>query len=544
MSSQVLARKWRPRSFSSLVGQDHVVRALTHALKTQRLHHAYLFTGTRGVGKTTIARILAKSLNCETGITPEPCGQCSACLEVDAGRYPDYIEMDAASNRGVNEMAQVLDAAVYAPTAGRFKVYVIDEVHMLTTTAFNAMLKTLEEPPAHIVFILATTDPQKVPVTVLSRCLQFGLKNMPSPSIVDHAAKILGQEGVEFDEGALQLIARAARGSMRDALSLLDQAIAFGGGRVNLEQTSQMLGTVNRNELMTLLSLWSANDGAGLIQHAEHLHGSGVPVDQVLSDLAQLLYQVALAKHVPLAAEADSDFQVINGFANAIDPVVIQALYQIAIFAQRDLSLAPDPLSGLSMALMRMLAFKPINARDVPRINRSSPVIESSAASDRSDPPQLKTNGPVQLPAATGVAVEPLAQVTKSSIGLTFDGHWPKLAAAVPLSGMARQLATTSELIRFEGDAFEIRVALKPLADAQHVAKLRDALSEHFGRPVKLQVSVGNVAGATASKVADENRAKRLAAATQSVQEDPTIQTLQKEFGATIVPGSIRAIED
>ena len=359
MANQVLARKWRPRAFSSLIGQDHVVRALSHALETQRLHHAYLFTGTRGVGKTTIARILAKSLNCERGISATPCGVCAACVELDQGRFPDYLELDAASNRGVEEMTQLLEAAVYAPTAGRYKVYVIDEVHMLSNHAFNAMLKTLEEPPPHVIFILATTDPQKVPVTVLSRCMQFNLKNMPVPAIVDHLAYILGQEAIAFDATATTMIARSASGSMRDALSILDQAIAFGGGRVDADAVALMLGAIDKTDLFALLDSLLANEGEDALARAQVMLQNSVPFDRALSDLAALLHRVALAQVATPSSEGEFEAADLVRLAQLMAPETVQALYQIAIFGQRDLPLAPDPLSGFTMTLLRMMAFLP-----------------------------------------------------------------------------------------------------------------------------------------------------------------------------------------
>src|SRR5687767_11692735 len=306
MSYQVLARKWRPRDFASLVGQEHVVRALRHALEQKRLHHAYLFTGTRGVGKTTLARILAKCLNCETGITAQPCGKCSACVEIDAGRFVDLMEVDAATNTKVDEMRQLLETAQYAPTRGRFKVYVIDEVHMLSTSAFNAMLKTLEEPPEHIKFILATTDPQKIPVTVLSRCLQFNLKQMPPAAIVAHLHKVLGQEGIEFEAEALPLIARAAAGSMRDALSLLDQAVAHGGSRVSAAAAADMLGTIDHGYLLKLLGALADQDAAALLAIADDMQARSLSFDAALGGLASLLLRLALLQSVPEAVEADA----------------------------------------------------------------------------------------------------------------------------------------------------------------------------------------------------------------------------------------------
>ena len=359
MSYQVLARKWRPKSFATLVGQEHVVRALSHALATGRLHHAWLFTGTRGVGKTTISRILAKALNCETGVTAEPCGHCAACRAIDADRFPDYVEMDAASNRGVEDMAALLDKAVYAPVQGRYKVYMIDEVHMLTGHAFNAMLKTLEEPPEHVKFILATTDPQKIPVTVLSRCLQFNLKQMPPGHIVEHLARILEAEAVPFEAPALRHLAKAAGGSMRDALSLLDQAIAHGSGKVEEEQVTHMLGTVGDDHLYAVLDALAAGDVAAMLAVADRMEARSLSFDAALQALASLLHRVALAQFAPAAIADDAERQRLTPYAEAFDAEFLQLAYQIAIHGRDELSLAPDDYAGFTMSLLRLHAFRP-----------------------------------------------------------------------------------------------------------------------------------------------------------------------------------------
>ncbi|MGB7480012.1 MAG: DNA polymerase III subunit gamma/tau, partial [Burkholderiaceae bacterium] len=370
MSYQVLARKYRPRNFDTLVGQEHVVRALTHALEQKRLHHAWLFTGTRGVGKTTLSRILAKSLNC-TGadgngdITARPCGVCEACTAIDAGRFVDYIEMDAASNRGVDEMAQLLEQAVYAPSNARFKVYMIDEVHMLTSHAFNAMLKTLEEPPEHVKFILATTDPQKIPVTVLSRCLQFNLKQMPPGHIVEHLGNILGQEGIEFEAPALRLLAQGAHGSMRDALSLTDQAIAYAAGRVTLEAVQGMLGALDQTYLVRILDALADNDGAGLLAVADEMAARSLSYGAALQDLAALLHRIALAQTVPAALAQDlPEREDVLRLAARFDAEEVQLYYQIAVHGRNELGLAPDEYAGFSMTLLRMLAFRPLAVDD------------------------------------------------------------------------------------------------------------------------------------------------------------------------------------
>lgn len=362
MSYQVLARKYRPKSFDTLVGQEHVVRALTHALEQQRLHHAYLFTGTRGVGKTTLSRILAKSFNCETGITANPCGVCDACVAIDAGRFVDYIEMDAASNRGVDEMASLLEQAIYAPSNARFKVYMIDEVHMLTNHAFNAMLKTLEEPPEHVKFILATTDPQKIPVTVLSRCLQFNLKQMPPGHIVGHLENILEQEHIEFEQPALRLLAQGAHGSMRDALSLTDQAIAYAAGKVSLDAVQGMLGALDQSYLIRLLDALAENDGKALLDVADEMAARSLSYKSALQDLGTLLHQLTIAQMVPAAVADDlPEREHVLRLANVFNKEEVQLFYQIAVHGRNELALAPDEYAGFSMTLLRMLAFRPVD---------------------------------------------------------------------------------------------------------------------------------------------------------------------------------------
>src|SRR4051794_31889828 len=360
MTYQALARKWRPKNFAELAGQEHVVRALSNALTRGRLHHAYLLTGTRGVGKTTIARILAKSLNCVTGVTATPCGVCAACTEVDAGRFVDLLELDAASNTGVDNMREILDNARYAPTAGRYKVYLIDEVHMLSKGAFNSMLKTLEEPPEHLKFVLATTDPQKVPVTVLSRCLQFNLKPLPAPQIAARLAHILDAESIAYDEPATQLVARGAQGSLRDALSLLDQAIAYGAGEVREAPVRAMLGLVERDYVYSIADALLANDGATLLQQGNSLVERGIALDSALDDLASLFHRVAVVQAVPQAASDYEDRDRLERYASHFTPESVQLAYQICAQGRADLALAPDEAIGFSMTLLRLLAFEPV----------------------------------------------------------------------------------------------------------------------------------------------------------------------------------------
>ncbi len=622
MSYQVLARKYRPKSFDTLVGQEHVVRALTHALENKRLHHAYLFTGTRGVGKTTLSRILAKSFNCETGITANPCGVCDACTAIDAGRFVDYIEMDAASNRGVDEMAQLLEQAGYAPSNARFKVYMIDEVHMLTNHAFNSMLKTLEEPPEHVKFILATTDPQKIPVTVLSRCLQFNLKQMPPGHIVSHLDNILGQEGIEFDTPALRLLAQGAHGSMRDALSLTDQAIAYAAGKVTLEAVQGMLGALDQSFLIRLLDALAARDGEGLLAVADEMAARSLSYNAALQDLGSLLHRIALAQSVPSAVPDDlPEREDILRLAALFDAEEVQLFYQIAVHGRNELGLAPDEYAGFSMTLLRMLAFRPgmggaeaksaapaaaatlATARlsaapqaaaasapvarlatgisparaalDAARGVKSPPGASTSSARpatasapnnpppwDEDKPPvavQKKTEphgidgvsnaSPVQAPAAP---ISPRPVVHQPISALNWDGNWPLLAGSLPVRGVAQQLAQQSELIKCESGGnngnngndctqFHLRVAVETLLSAGSVDKLAAALSEQFGQTVRVTTEIGAVEQ-TANALAQAERAARQREAEETMQSDPFVQTLMREFGATIVPGSIKPI--
>jgi DNA polymerase-3 subunit gamma/tau len=412
MSYQVLARKYRPRNFDTLVGQEHVVRALTHALEQQRLHHAYLFTGTRGVGKTTLSRILAKSLNCigvdgAGDITAQPCGVCEVCTAIDAGRFVDYIEMDAASNRGVDEMAQLLEQAVYAPSNARFKVYMIDEVHMLTNHAFNSMLKTLEEPPEHVKFILATTDPQKIPVTVLSRCLQFNLKQMPPGHIVSHLDNILGQEGIEFEAPALRLLAQGAHGSMRDALSLTDQAIAYAAGKVTLDAVQGMLGALDQSYLIRVLDALAQQDGAALLSVADEMAARSLSYSAALQDLGTLLHQIALAQTVPAALSEDlPQRDDIVRLAQQFEAEQVQLFYQIVVHGRNELGLAPDEYAGFSMTLLRMLAFRPLSG-DVG--NGAGAAGSGSAAVSAPAPRPAPAASMASTTSATASAVRPAA---------------------------------------------------------------------------------------------------------------------------------------
>jgi DNA polymerase-3 subunit gamma/tau len=607
MSYQVLALKYRPKSFETLVGQEHVVRALTHALEHKRLHHAYLFTGTRGVGKTTLSRILAKSFNClgvdgTGGITAQPCGVCDACTAIDAGRFIDYIEMDAASNRGVDEMAQLLEQAVYAPSNARFKIYMIDEVHMLSNHAFNSMLKTLEEPPEHVKFILATTDPQKIPMTVLSRCLQFNLKQMPPGHIVAHLDNILGQEGIEFETPALRLLAQGARGSMRDALSLTDQAIAYAAGKVTLEAVQGMLGALDQSFLIRLLDALAGKDGAGLLAVADEMAARSLSYNAALQDLGSLLHRIALAQSVPSAVPDDlPERDDIMRLAGLFDAEEVQLFYQIAVLGRNELGLAPDEYAGFSMTLLRMLAFRPgsgdLETKPVApapvstRLNAAPQAATTSAALAR--PAAGMSPARAALDAARGVA-KPASNATTASTGpanattastgpanaakaalppwdeaqsepgvrtpsefsipsaqkkteLNWDGNWPLLAGALPLRGVAQQLAQQSELIKCEsggangkeGTQFQLRIAVETLLSAGSVDKLAEALSKHFAQKVRVTTEIGAV-GQTANAQTLAERAARQRQAEETMQSDPFVQTMIREFGARIVPGSVK----
>jgi DNA polymerase-3 subunit gamma/tau len=713
MTYLVLARKWRPRSFDTLVGQDHVVRALTHALDTQRLHHAWLFTGTRGVGKTTLSRILAKSLNCETGITSKPCGVCRACTEIDAGRFVDYLELDAASNRGVEEMTQLLEQAVYAPGAGRFKVYMIDEVHMLTGHAFNAMLKTLEEPPPHVKFILATTDPQKIPVTVLSRCLQFNLKQMPADSIVGHLQAVLGQEEVGFEVPALRLIGQAASGSMRDALSLTDQAIAYSAGNLTEDAVRGMLGTIDQRHLVRLLDALSTGDAKGVLAVADELAIRGLSYAGALADLAVLLSRVAIEQRVAGVTAAEDPLAAdIARLAQTLHPDAVQLFYSVAVHSRSELTLAPDEYAGFIMACLRMLALNgeagpqtaleapaaparqtadaaaapaavaapasaaaqpqpapaavqpaaapavaepaPVAAIPAPPVAAQAPAPAESAApaavAQKAEPApaaaepepaaleqtsQASQPGSVppweELPAdapamseseagktagsaalaitpATAAAIAPAPQADDGEgppawvdeeipfeaeggfapdNGFTSDPDdddfetlasapsaapppaarregpaparkrqssrarltdmtsetWPELAARLPVTGLAAELARQSAWAGVQGDAVILRVAVKTLAESESRVRLQTVLCEHFGQGIRLDVEVGVTGEATAHAVAQAERAARQQAAEEAVAVDPFVQALVADFGGQVVAGSIRHVD-
>ncbi len=573
-----LARKWRPRAFADLKGQEHVVQALSNALTQGRLHHAYLLTGTRGVGKTTLARILAKCLNCETGVTATPCGVCPACSQIDAGRFVDLLELDAASNTGVDNMREVLDNAQYAPTAGRYKVYIIDEVHMLSKPAFNSMLKTLEEPPAHVKFILATTDPQKIPVTVLSRCLQFNLKPMSPALVAQHLNDVLRQENVESEPAALNLLARAAAGSMRDALSLTDQAIAYGGGKVEAAAVEVMLGTVRRDYLFDILDALAAQDGDALLEQARQLAERGIAFDAALQDFGNLLTQLALLLHAPTAMaggamDTGADAGRMQACAAQLDGETVQLYYQIALNGRRDLPYAPDEFSGFCMTLLRMLAFAPGSAGSAARLvstgrPASAPFATSPVARAEPAPavvapivPTIEPSAPapsaeaapsvavdaqasaqIYAPAASAVRSEPALVATESPPRAAWD--WLAVVAALRLGGMAKMLADHCELVSQTGDAVVLRVdeADKHLLDRTYQDKLVSALRDKYGAALKISFEVGTAAGQTPQQVRTRIKEARHAEAVAAIETDPFVRELIDQFGGQIDASTIQPL--
>ena len=552
MTSLALARSWRPKTFSQLVGQDHVVKALTNALDHGRLHHAWLFTGTRGVGKTTIARIMAKALNCigadgSGKMTSEPCGKCPACLAIDEGRFIDYIEMDAASNRGVDDIAALLEKAAYAPSNARYKVYMIDEVHMLTNHAFNAMLKTLEEPPEHVKFILATTDPQKIPVTILSRCLQFNLKQMPVPLIVEHLEKVLAAEKVDYETNALRVLAKAAQGSMRDALSLTDQAIAYAAGKVSEESVRNMLGTLDDSYLIRILDSLIAKDGATLLAISNEMGERSMSFSLALQDLSSLIQKIAAAQIVPESVLEDwPEATEIRRLATLLTKEEAQLFYQISITSRPDLSLAPDEQTGFAMTLLRMLAFRPgggggggsAPTPSAPPVNTARPTATTHSA----PAPAVRASAPAPAPAAT----KPFAAAGNAVGNPAERPDWHALMRQLPVKGMVQQLAFQTELQDWSDLATGVKATIvtpmPQLASEASVARLADALTAHFGKPVKVFIEKGQVEGKTVAKVDQQIHQEKRQNAEQLIAADPFIQQLEKEFGAKVVGGSVKPL--
>ena len=552
MSYLVLARKYRPRNFTEMVGQAHVVQALTNALVQQRLHHAYLFTGTRGVGKTTVSRILAKSLNCQGldgqgGITAEPCGVCQSCKDIDAGRFVDYTELDAASNRGVDEVQSLLEQAVYKPVQGRFKVFMIDEVHMLTNTAFNAMLKTLEEPPEYLKFVLATTDPQKVPVTVLSRCLQFNLRPMAPETVYEHLTQVLAQEKLPAEPMALKLLARAARGSMRDALSLTDQAIAFGSGQLQEATVRLMLGSVDTSHVMGLIDALARGHAADLVNIVEKLRLNGLSAASALEDMAVVLQRMAVLQAVPqAAAESDDPDQVeMLRLSKAMPADETQLLYSICLHGRAELGLAPDEYAALTMVLLRLLAFKP-NAAPNHQATLATAEKKTLTTATPSPAPVAKPAAPIEVKTlAVREASEPSQRAAPRAVVLSEEGHfWTEtirsLIAAESINALVRELALQSQLIGRDTGQWQLRIESESLNQGPARDRLQTAL-QSLGHTVKLVVEIGKVTDSPAMRNAAA-LAEKQRAAEDLIQSDPLVQNMIQEFGAKIVPGSIKLI--
>jgi DNA polymerase-3 subunit gamma/tau len=601
MSYVVLARKYRPRRFTEMVGQQHVVQALSNALTTQRLHHAYLFTGTRGVGKTTVSRILAKSLNClgadgQGGITAEPCGVCQACTDIDAGRFVDYTELDAASNRGVDEVQSLLEQAVYKPVQGRFKVFMIDEVHMLTGHAFNAMLKTLEEPPEYLKFVLATTDPQKVPVTVLSRCLQFNLRPMAPETVLEHLGHVLAAENVPADPQALRLLSRAARGSMRDALSLTDQAIAFGGGQLQEVTVRQMLGAVDRSHVLRLIDGLARGDGAAVVDTVDALRVNGLNAASTLEEMTSLLQRMAVLQAVPeraaLEASDDPDQPEIVRLAQALPADETQLLYSLCLHGRGELGLAPDEYAALTMVLLRLLAFKPagaVSASPEKKTLKSGPEPVAAPAplprapvvvapppepapeepTDADGPPWVDepdeslpeppeegvqtSRRVVEIPvreASLSPRVEqmrdPSEPVRLPEPVITPEGDFwfalvQQMVKAEVVSALVRELALQSQLVARDADQWLLRVERESLNQPSTRERLSTALQSQ-GHAVRLAVEIGPVSDSASLRLAAEaNRRQR--EAERIIHDDPLVQAMMRDFGGRIVPGSLRATE-
>ncbi|UHQ18389.1 DNA polymerase III subunit gamma/tau [Lysobacter sp. KIS68-7] len=578
MSYLVLARKWRPRRFSELVGQEHVVRALTNALETGRVHHAFLFTGTRGVGKTTIARIFAKSLNCELGTSAEPCGECNSCRDIDAGRFIDLLEIDAASNTGVDDVRELIDNAQYMPSRGRVKVYLIDEVHMLSKNAFNALLKTLEEPPGHVKFLLATTDPQKLPVTVLSRCLQFNLKRLDEGQIAGQMTKILEAEGIAASPGAIRQLSRAADGSLRDGLSLLDQAIAYTGSKLEDAGVATMLGTVDRTQVAGMLDALAAGDGARLLEVVSALAEFSPDWSGVLDALADALHRVQVKQLVP-GASVDEEGVDVEGLASKVRPELVQLWYQMALNGRRDLALAPSPRAGFEMSVLRMLAFRPgegaapsgegggsggarVNspaaaraalqepaptraapaaAKPAPPNPMSSPMADAPRAAPRSEP-----SAP---PAPTPARVEPIASAPAApaaSSPLVDADSWTDIVSRCTLGGPAKELAAHAGFLGYADGI--LRLSLLPADEHLQVPglvkRLADALAPHLGGAPQIRFEAAKAGGETLHQRTARERDARQVAAEQAFLADPDVQRLMTRHGATVVPDSIRPFDE
>ncbi len=543
MSYIVLARKWRPKRFTEMVGQEHVLRALGNALDSGKVHHAFLFTGTRGVGKTTVARILAKSLNCETGVSANPCGICSACREIDEGRFVDLIEVDAASRTKVDDTRELLDNVQYAPSRGRYKVYLIDEVHMLSNHSFNALLKTLEEPPPHVKFLLATTDPQKLPVTVLSRCLQFSLKRLPASLIGERLKFIAAAENLEFEPAAVALLARAAEGSMRDGLSLMDQLIAFGGGALSEANTRSMLGTIDRGHVTRILDALSHQDGPGLLAQVRELDRDAPDYDRALGELAAFLQRIAIVQIVPDAAGQDEEFdaEALTRLAQALSPEDVQLYYQIALGGRRDLAMAPEPRIGFEMSLLRMLAFRPepaLPSTAPPGTARRVAAATASPAPARPEPASSAT-APAGAPGAVAPALRGVAIAGPTTIDA---GNWAAVVEAAGLSGMVRQFALNCVAASFQNDVLRLQFdqSVEHRRTRQIEDKLVQGLSTYLGREIRVVFESSESALVTPARRRAMDEQDRTLRAAAAFDEDAAVKGLRERFGADVDPASVK----
>ncbi len=534
MNYQVLARKWRPANFTEVVGQDHVVKSLKNALQHNRLHHAYLFTGTRGVGKTTIARILAKAINCENLKDYNPCGECKVCRELDEGRFMDLIEVDAASRTKVEDTRDLLDNAQYAPNYAHYKVYLIDEVHMLSGHSFNALLKTLEEPPPHVKFLLATTDPQKIPVTVLSRCLQFNLKRLLPKQIFEQMQDILGQERIESEPQALQLLARAADGSMRDGLSLLDQAIVYGAGKVATAEVNAMLGTVAQRpveELLTALADSNAEAILGKIDEIANIHSD---FSTILEQIIHVLHRIALAQHIPLAVEHEFDREMITGLSQRISPEDIQLFYQIALLGQKDLDLAPDSRMGFEMVMLRMLAFKPVKVESI-QSRPTQPAQVSPVTKQQLAKPVEHSNSTV-IDNQEKPKGNPHSQSSRHS--------WGEMIGIMKLESLTKELANNCALECIDDNSCRLFLdaSHQQLLTTSREKKLQKALQDYFGKPLKLTISIERAELETPAVQFAKEQENRQQAAIDAINADVNVLALKEYFDARIIPGTIEPV--
>lgn len=536
MNYQVLARKWRPHNFTEVVGQEHVVKSLMNALQHDRLHHAYLFTGTRGVGKTTIARILAKAINCENLQDFNPCGVCSVCRDLDEGRFLDLIEVDAASRTKVEDTRDLLDNAQYAPNHGRYKVYLIDEVHMLSGHSFNALLKTLEEPPAHVKFLLATTDPHKIPVTVLSRCLQFNLKRLLPGQIFNQMEFILQQEHIEAESGALKLLSRAADGSMRDGLSLLDQAIVYGNGKVGAEDVNAMLGAVAQQPVDDILTALSEGDAAAILDKINEIANLTPDFSDVLQQILQVLHRIALLQQIPNAIDHDFDQDMIAALAAKLTPEDVQLYYQIGLVGQRDLDLAPDPRSGFEMVMLRMLTFRPIGLAPTPD--------KPAQARQPAMPPSQSPAQPVYTPTAT---VQPAIVAEKSPAKAavqTYGSNWLEMVAAMKISGLTRELAHNCVLENIDDAVCTLLLdpGHKQLRSSRTEENLQKALQAYRKAPLKLIITSEKTTVATPAAQLTKAREDKQQAAVDAINADENVLALKEHLGARVMPGTIEPV--